>query len=234
MTRRYYAPDLSPVGGPLQLSDEEASHAARVMRARVGDSIELFDGRGNQADATIQSIDKRNCVVTASAPRAIDREPARQLHFGIAFPKPERAKEMIERLTELGVHQITPIVCQRTQRGPTDSVLSKLRRIVVESSKQCERNLLMTIDDPLPFSTYVGDPREGASWIAHPTGHSIQSMLVSLGNEARVNVLIGPEGGFSDDEVQLAMDSGYEPAGLGKRIYRIETAATVVAALLSD
>ncbi|MCA9138265.1 MAG: 16S rRNA (uracil(1498)-N(3))-methyltransferase [Planctomycetales bacterium] len=234
MTRRYYAPELSPAGGLIQLSDEEAGHAARVMRAQIGDSIQLFDGCGNQADATVHSIDKRHCAVFASPPQAIDREPACRSHFGIAFPKPERAKEMIERLTELGVHRITPITCDRTQRPPTDALLTKMRRIVIESCKQCERNHLMAIDRPVNFDEFVCRPLEGARWIAHPDGQLLDSVTANRAPDQQATVLIGPEGGFTDDEVNLAKDMGFAPVGLGKRIYRIETAACAIAAFLSE
>ncbi|QDV43064.1 Ribosomal RNA small subunit methyltransferase E [Stieleria neptunia] len=243
MTRRYYAPDLAPGGGLVPLSDAEASHAARVMRAKVGDVITLFDGCGHESESSIVSIDKRNCVVQAAAAVAIDREPKCRTHLGIALPKPERCKEMIERLTELGVHRVTPLVCQRTQRPPTDSLLTKLRRIVIESSKQCERNVLMTIDAPTSMEAFLAEPRDGVRWIAHPDGKPIQSLAAqslaaqSLAAEidaaTSATVLIGPEGGFSDEEVQTAVDSGYRQIGLAARIYRVETAACVVAAHLA-
>ncbi|PAY21203.1 16S rRNA methyltransferase [Rhodopirellula sp. SM50] len=233
MTRRYYAPDLAPGGGLVPLSDDEAGHAARVMRAKVGDVITLFDGCGHESEASIVSIDKRKCVVEAAAAVAIDREPKCRTQLGIALPKPERCKEMIERLTELGVHRVTPLVCQRTQRPPTDSLLTKLRRIVIESSKQCERNVLMTIDAPIPMEAFLAESRDGTGWIAHPDGRPIHTATSGIDTAAGIRALIGPEGGFTDEEVQAAVDSGYEPIGLGARIYRVETAACVVAAHLA-
>jgi 16S rRNA (uracil1498-N3)-methyltransferase len=229
MTRRYYAPDLPASGGRVELSDEEARHAARVMRAQVGDSMVLFDGCGREAPAVVRAIDKRHCVADAAAPTLVDREPERHVHLAIGFPKPERAKEMVERLTELGVKQVTPLVCDRTQRPPTQSLLEKLRRIVIESSKQSERNLLMQINAPVKFSVFASRPGEGIRWIAHPSG-------TTVGRTDRFDTpavaLIGPEGGFTDDEVELAVNSGFQAIGLGHRVYRIETAAGVVATVL--
>ncbi|MDV6032891.1 MAG: 16S rRNA (uracil(1498)-N(3))-methyltransferase [Phycisphaera sp. RhM] len=233
MTRRYYAPDLPPSGGLVPLSDEEASHAARVMRAKVGDVITLFDGCGHESESTIVSIDKRKCAVEAAAAVAIDREPKCRTHLGIALPKPERCKEMIERLTELGVHRVTPLVCQRTQRPPTDSLLTKLRRIVIESSKQCERNVLMQIDAPTSMEAFLAEPHTGVRWIAHPDGRPIQSLAAEIDAATSATVLVGPEGGFSDEEVRSAIESGYDQVGLGARIYRVETAASVMATHLA-
>ncbi|WP_182871151.1 RsmE family RNA methyltransferase [Rhodopirellula sp. JC639] len=248
MTRRYYAPDLPTAGGTLALSDEEASHAARVMRAKAGDTITLFDGRGHESRATITAIDKRNCVVEAGSAVAVNREPSCRMRFGIALPKPDRAKELIERLTELGVHRVTPLVCNRTQRPPTESLLSKLQRIVIESSKQCERNVLMSIDASMPIDAFLAEshatkphatkphatrPHAGACWIAHPDGRPIRTAAAECQDATTATVLIGPEGGFSDEEVHWAIESGFEQVGLGARIYRVETAACVLAAHLA-
>ncbi|MCO8121973.1 16S rRNA (uracil(1498)-N(3))-methyltransferase [Stieleria sp. TO1_6] len=233
MTRRYYVPELPAAGGPVDLSDEEARHAARVMRAESGDEITLFDGRGNESLAVIQAIDKRHCCVSAAAPQLVDREPSREIHLGIALPKPERAKELIERLSELGVKRVTPLVCQRTQRRPTNSLLEKLRRIVIESCKQSERNVLMEISTPVPLEKLCERPFSGVRWLAHPGGGSPVEAASTLGETETVTALIGPEGGFAEEETDLAIGSGYQAIGLGKRIYRIETAATAIATILS-
>ncbi|MEO9592552.1 RsmE family RNA methyltransferase, partial [Rhodopirellula bahusiensis] len=108
MTRRYYVPDLQSQSPVVQLPSEEASHAARVMRVQTGDWIELFDGLGHQAAAEVMSVGKRECVVRCDTIEAVDRESSVALDLAIGFPKPDRAKEMIERLTELGVARVFP------------------------------------------------------------------------------------------------------------------------------
>lgn len=214
------------------LASEEAQHAAKVMRARPGEAVTLFDGHGYESEAVIETIDKRNCVVQAQPAVHVDRESPRQLHLGVALPKPDRAKEMIERLTELGVQRVTPLHCQRTQRAPSDALLGKLRRLVIESSKQCGRNQLMEIAEPLTVAQMVERDDGGRRLLAHPGGGVLSELLGS--SDAQVCVLIGPEGGFTDGEVGDAVGGGFELVGLGRRIYRIETAATVIAARLSD
>jgi 16S rRNA (uracil1498-N3)-methyltransferase len=234
MTLRYYAPEMPAGGGTVQLSDEEARHAARVMRASPGDQVVLFDGRGCESEAIIASIDKRNCVVLTKPATLIDREPDCEIHLGIAFPKPDRAKELIERLGELGVKRITPLLCDRTQRPPTPSLLIKLRRIVIESCKQSKRNVLMEIDPPVKFPAFVSQRSGGLCLIAHPDGKPIGQAVRDESQSEQASVLIGPEGGFTDVEVERAVASGFQKVGLGQRIYRIETAAAVIAALLSS
>ncbi|NND98276.1 MAG: 16S rRNA (uracil(1498)-N(3))-methyltransferase [Pirellulaceae bacterium] len=233
MTRRYYVPELPPEGGLVSLSDTEAQHALRVMRAQANDALELFDGRGHQADATVTQVNRRECHCLAKPAEVVDREPATKLHLGIALPKPDRARELIERLTELGVQQVTPIVAQRTQRPPTDSLLKKLRRGVIESCKQCERNLLMTVSDPVQLEQFLDDndlPAE--KWIAHPTGDRLASQQDNA--SASVIAIVGPEGGWTEDEVSAATNADYQTIALGPRIFRIETAAAYLAARLID
>ncbi|EGF25657.1 RsmE family RNA methyltransferase [Rhodopirellula baltica] len=155
MTRRYYVPDLQTQAPVVQLPDEEASHASRVMRVQTGDRIELFDGCGHQADAEVVSVSKRECVVRCDPIEDVDREPSIAVDLAIGLPKPDRAKEMIERLTELGVARVFPIVFERTQRPPKENFLDKLRRIVIESCKQSGRNVLMTIESPIDFVSFT-------------------------------------------------------------------------------
>ena len=234
MTRRYFVPDLDHISASFALSSDEAQHATRVMRARVGDQITLFDGKGNEAVARIEVIDRRQCVVRAEPPQRIEREPTRSIELAIALPKPDRCKEMVERLTELGVARIIPIICERTQRPPSDSLLKKLRRVVVESCKQSKRNRLLEIDSAIPLKDYPGCDLADNRMIAHPNGSPIQEHVVSTEPNERVCCLIGPEGGFTDDEVQTAIRSGFAPVDLGKRILRIETAACLIACRFTD
>lgn len=262
MTRRYYVPDLQTQAPVVQLPDEEASHASRVMRVQTGDRIELFDGCGHQADAEVVSVSKRECVVRCDPIEDVDREPSIAVDLAIGLPKPDRAKEMIERLTELGVARVFPIVFERTQRPPKENFLDKLRRIVIESCKQSGRNVLMTIESPIDFVSFTEtlaassatsdeeDPQSRQwSWqrvlVAMPDSPPLSATDVELTGVGQTNTgqsglndrprtlaLIGPEGGLSEAEHQRCVDVGAESIGLGRRILRIETAAAIVAARL--
>ncbi|MEL6108069.1 MAG: RsmE family RNA methyltransferase [Planctomycetota bacterium] len=229
MTRRYYAPQLPGDGGLVSLSSEEAAHAARVMRAQVGEVITLFDGNGNESSAEIVSISKRDCVCRANPTEPVDREPRLKLHLAIALPKPDRAKEMIERLTELGVDRLTPLRCARSQRAPSPGLLEKLPRIVIEACKQSGRNRLLRIDDVSSFADFIQLPLDSPRWIAHPGG---QPLPVNPSPTDRAIAIVGPEGGLTDEEVTTAQTHGYQGADLGPRILRIETAAAFIAARL--
>jgi len=235
MTRRYFASQLPPTGGVVTLSERESRHAIQVMRVQVGEPMTLFDGKGSEASATVCLINRNECQCETAAPRVVDREASLRLDLGIALPKPDRRQDLIERLTELGVNSITPLLAARSQRPPSEKRIEKLKRYVLEACKQCGRNRLMHIapgESANRFLTQhssVGQSTTPLRLIAQP-GH--QSLSVdSFQKYDHVIAAIGPEGGWTEDEVQLAVEQGFTPIDLGPRIYRIETAATLIAAV---
>jgi len=246
MTRRYFIPDLTKMSGVIELPADEAAHAVRVMRVSVGESIELFDGRGHQASAEITHVAKRQCLCRIESVAAIDREPSAMLRIAIAIPKPDRAKEMIERLTEIGVDQIQPIVFERTQRAPGANLIEKLERVVIEACKQSGRNHRMAILPTLPFGRWITEYQQSEvvdriAYVAMPSGNptSIESIRSDSGRSDSGHsdsterpecwIVVGPEGGLTESELQDCLDASIVPVDLGKRILRIETAACVIA-----
>ena len=233
MTKRYFVPDLPNAGGPVSLPSFEAQHAIRVMRIKVDDTVELFNGSGLQTEAKVVQLGRNECVCLAEAGQIIDREPSANLHLGIALPKPDRAKELIERLTELGVQRVTPIIAERTQRGPTESILEKLSKVVIEACKQSGRNHLLQISPPATAEQYFRELSAEKKIIAHPCEQGITPKeLIRSGKHESYAIAIGPEGGWTDFEYQQAVERDFESINLGKRIYRIETAAVALASVL--
>ncbi len=247
MTRRYFFPDFpvdsSSTGVLATLDASESQHAIKVMRIEVGEEVELFDGKGRQATATVTAVSRKECHCRIDSIEAVDREPACEVTLAIAFPKPDRCREMIERLTELGVRNVVPIVAARSQRAPSPSVIAKQRRAVIEACKQSGRNVLMQIADPCSLADFIASDHHSPShhpsngqapirWIADPDGVSIHQS--SRGGIGQAVVLVGPEGGWNAQEILQSIDAGYEKVGFGKRIFRIETAAAYIASRLID
>lgn len=232
MTRRYYAHELPSEGGIVSLSSEESRHAIKVMRIEIGEKVALFDGCGSESMAEVVELTRDQCRLRTEPAQPVNREPHCEIHLAIALPKPDRSRELIERLTELGVKTVTPLIAQRTQRPPSASVLQKLRRGVIEACKQCGRNQLLEVRDPLPALDFFATSIRGVGWIAHPTEGA--NPMAEARSFDRVTAAVGPEGGWTEDEIAAAIAHGYRPIHLGKRIYRIETAATVIAAMLTD
>ena len=273
MTVRYFVPDMPNAGGEWELPEGEAHHAATVMRTRVGDRVVLFDGRGHQAQAVVTAVSKRVVRCESEGADYVPRDNAIGMWMGVALPKGERAKELVERLTELGVDRLTPLGCERSPWDVSEGTFAKLTRVVIEACKQSGRNRLMRIDPPARCSDWLkggavsgvggesavveaavgegermGSLGVGPAWLAHPGGQGIGDLVLSaragsvselslassrIGERRWVRIAIGPEGGFTDAEVAVGESAGWIKVGLGERIYRIETAAVLLASLVS-
>lgn len=227
MGQRYYVPDPIPASGAFELPESEAHHALSVMRLKVGDELTIFDGRGNQAAVKVIGVGRRSIECQLCAPwETIDRERSRPLHVAIPLPKGERERWLIEKGVELGATSLTPLSTRRSIVKPDARVQLRLQRQVIEASKQCGRNVLMEIRPWVPFQVFVETTETTEGWLAHPGGVPLSE---SLAREPQY-LLIGPEGGFAEEEVTLAVQHGWRVIDLGPRILRMETA---VAKLLS-
>jgi 16S rRNA (uracil1498-N3)-methyltransferase len=241
---RFLVPTL-PNHGSVELPDNEAHHASRVLRCSKGEAIELFDGQGNQATATIQSIDKRTVAAKIESYAFAPRDHSGRLHFAIAMPKGDRQRNTIEKLVELGVDSLSPLDTKRSVAVVNESNSERLDRYVVEACKQCGRNRLMSIRSTLGIdgiSAYadllaaqIAQSRP-AIWILHPAISGVKALSIHEANalpreDQPLLFLVGPEGGFADEEVLEAVEQGANVLTLGERIQRVETAAATAAVL---
>ncbi|MGY8770587.1 MAG: RsmE family RNA methyltransferase [Pirellulales bacterium] len=229
MSRRFFS--TSPTEDQTVLiTDQEAHHLLHVMRAKVGDCITTFDGTGREYEVEITLMDRRSATATVLNTLDVSRELSVQLTLGIALPKGDRQRWLIEKCVELGVTQIVPLKTKYGVAQPVSKALDRLRRTVIEASKQCERNLLMEIAEPESFEQFINAtlPDE-LRWFADPLAEST-NWKSALGEASSIRVAIGPEGGFSEAELEQATASDWQPISLGRRILRIETAALSIAA----
>jgi 16S rRNA (uracil1498-N3)-methyltransferase len=228
MSDRFYVEQ--PIRGlAAELGGDEARHLMAVMRASAGDVVMLFDGSGAEFVARIAKIAKHSVQLDILERREISRELPFSLSLAVALPKGERQKWLIEKTTELGVTRLIPLLTERGVAQPVESAVERLRRGVIEASKQCGRNRLMEIAQPRQAADLFADRSVGeARLIAHPGGQSLNS--TQFRPDGGVTMAIGPEGGFTDAEVAAATASGWQSVSLGSRILRVETAATAIAA----
>lgn len=224
-TRFYINCPLQP--GPITLDGPEAHHLATVCRLRPGNAICLFNGDGSEYQASVVEVARRVVNLEITRVATPDRELPIRLEVAAPLPKGDRGQFLIEKLTELGVASFVPLDCERSVIHPREAKLEKLHRYVIEASKQCGRNVLMEVAAPIQWPTYCL-PRadDEARWLAHASGTSTS---MPIGRLARCRIAVGPEGGFTELEVEFAQRHGWEIVCLGSRTLRIETAATAMA-----
>jgi 16S rRNA (uracil1498-N3)-methyltransferase len=204
------------------------------MRAKRGDEVVLFDGGGAEFPARVEGIERQQVRLAILARVEIDRELATPLTLGVALPKGDRQKWLVEKATELGVARLVPLVTARGVAQPAAAAIDRLRRGVIEASKQCGRNRLMEIDQPHDWAVYVAAAPTGVlRLMGHPGGSPASAALGGAAPADPVWLAVGPEGGFTDDEVALARSAGWQAIGLGERILRVETAAVWLAAVVA-
>jgi 16S rRNA (uracil1498-N3)-methyltransferase len=228
MSDRYYLA-TPPADGTATLDAAEAHHLLHVMRAKVGTAVTLFDGHGGEYDATIAKCGRSEVLLSVAERRKVNRELPVRITVGVALPKGDRQKWLVEKLTELGAAKLVPLSTERSVADLKGKSLEKLERSVIEASKQCGRNTLMEITEPVALGEFLNTSSD-LRFLAHPTGESLANLKLGTANE--VAILIGPEGGFSEAEVDGARAAGWQCVGLGASILRIETAALAMVAMV--
>jgi len=232
MPRRFYSEQ--PISDDIiSIDGDEAKHILAVNRLGIGDDVVLFDGSGHEFVGKICETGKRSLKVEIIEKQSISRETKCELTLAVALPKGDRQKQLVEKLVEAGVHKLLPLNCSRSVAKATEKSLEKLNRRVIEASKQCGRNVLMQIASPADFKDLVeADMGTCKKFVAHPTDHQPNELAeVGQTEAAKYLVAIGPEGGFSQEEIDVAISNDWQTVRLGPTIMRVETAAVVAAAL---
>lgn len=240
--QRFYVAQL-PISGRVDLDEGEARHANSVLRLKENEEVLAFDGIGGEAHCHIVASTKK--IVTLQISERLDRdcELSRELHVGVALPKGDRQKTLIDSLVQIGVTSLCPLIAQRGVAQPNASALARLNRSVIESSKQCGRNRLMQIREPQPISKFterelsaVHQEANALRLFAHPYGDVTPLRKVACAGRAgsKTFLLIGPEGGFTDDEADQLRQSGWLAISLGPRILRVEVASAYAAGWLAE
>ncbi|MBM4001084.1 MAG: 16S rRNA (uracil(1498)-N(3))-methyltransferase [Planctomycetes bacterium] len=240
MDRRFFLNrPPAPNDAFVSISGPEAKHVAQVLRARVGDEAVLFDGTGVEYRARITELGKAEVRFEILRRAAIDRELPFLLHAGVALPKGDRQKDVVEKAVETGVTRLTPVSARYSVAEVDARVVDRLRRYAIEASKQSGRNRLLDVGPPRSFGAFVAQaPSDAVRWFAHPGGPPIDAEeAVRIRGATEVWFAIGPEGGWSESEYSSAIGAGWRPIGLGPRVLRVETAVcacAVLAAVLRD
>jgi 16S rRNA (uracil1498-N3)-methyltransferase len=225
----FFVEAIPPVGAQWPLPREEAKHATGAKRLAAGDAVILFDGHGAIAEATLGSERLRDgsVPVLVHALRAVTRsEPI--VHLATALPKGDRLGTLIDMVTQLGVASVTPLRCERSVVGDSEARGDRMRRIMVESCKQARVAWLPTLHSERTPAELIAAPSAARIVVLHPGGEPLAQAITGV---REMLLLVGPEGGLSDREIEAFNRAGIRRASLGASILRIETAAVAAVAM---
>ncbi len=217
----FYTPQI--INGILTLSEEESKHCVKVLRLACGDQISLIDGNGGYYLAEIADPNPKRC--SFSIVQKTDNFGQRDYKVNIAIAPTkniDRTEWFVEKAVEIGVDEITMLICQRSERRNVN--MERIEKIVQAAMKQSIKAYRPELNPPTAFADYVSAQRNGRKLIAHCLETERVSLKSMIGTESEYTILIGPEGDFSPEEISLAVNNGYQCVHLGPSRLRTETA----------
>ena len=234
MTPRFFAPEMDPAHATVALSDDESHHARHVLRLRTGDSVTVFDGRGREWSASVQTITARKVVLAIGGARHPRTEPRVLVTLAAAILKGDHMDAVVRDATMLGVAEIVPLMTERVvvPKARMKASLTRWHRVAVASAKQCGRAVVPEIGPAIALAEALQlasascavmcvEPTLGTSGTALPSVPPTTAWLFT-----------GPEGGWSSDELVRAQHAGARPLTLGARTLRADAAAIVALSVL--
>jgi 16S rRNA (uracil1498-N3)-methyltransferase len=231
-------------GGVLEMPDVAAAHLTKVLRARSGDELILFTGDGREFAGVIESIRGSRVTVAVGGAHEVDRESPLAVTLVQCVPRGDRMDFIVQKATELGVARVVPVLSQRSvvrlDPAQAESKAAHWRAVAVNACEQCGRNRLPVIEAPCQLIRYLGDSygRSDVPGDANGPRLLLEPDLGSSGDalaiRAAVEIAIGPEGGFTAEEIETFRVCGFRTVRLGPRVLRTETAALAAIAWLQS
>ncbi len=222
------------IDNQVNISGSDYKHIAKVLRLKQGNEITLFDETGTEYLGEITRINSRKIMISISGTKSVETESKLSITLLQGIPKGDKMDIIIEKATELGVKEIVPVVTERSQIRHTQKI-QRWQRIASESLKQCRRFIAPKIHGVVNFEQALKNNINGQlRIILHKKNQDkLKNKIKNTSQHTdNITVLVGPEGGFSNEEVATAEESGFIQIGLGPRILRTETAAIAIISIL--
>jgi 16S rRNA (uracil1498-N3)-methyltransferase len=220
----FYTPDIGTASSTWALSEEESKHCVRVLRLQAGDIIQLIDGKGNFYAAELTDAHPKKTQLKILS---VEQDPNKRnhyLHIAIAPTKNiERLEWFLEKATEIGIDEISPIICHRSERK--DVKTDRLNKIISSAIKQSIKAWHPVLNEPVALNKLLSGQFEGQKFIAHCEPGDKLNLKDELNPLGRYLILIGPEGDFTPKEIEDAIKNDFKAITLGKSRLRTETAA---------
>lgn len=232
---RFYSPSTLAAGMPIELSPTAAHHAANVLRLRPGAALILFDGRGGEYSAVLESVEKKHVLARVQTHSPVERESPLTVNLVQSVSARDRMDTTLQKAVELGIAHIAPVISQRSvvrlSGERADHRLEHWQQVVIAACEQCGRNRVPQVAPIVPLATFLTPSLPGVSrWMLVPQA---EQALRSLAKPtAMVELLVGPEGGLTTEEERAAAAVGFIPIRIGPRTLRTETAAPALLAAM--
>lgn len=221
----FYNPDIDESTESFSFDKEESRHIIKVLRKKDSDILHVTNGSGLLFETEITLASDNKCIVQVLSITKTD-EPKFRLHLAVAPTKMnDRFEWFLEKATEIGIQEITPIICDRSERKVVN--LERFEKIILSAMKQSNETFLPKLNEAISFKEFIKQKNEGLQLIAHCEETDKKSLKEILKPNESVTMLIGPEGDFSEKEIALALENNYQPVTLGNTRLRTETAAIV-------
>lgn len=217
----------------IELEEAPSHHLSKVLRMQAGRELVLFNGQGGEYTAVIEAVAKKSVSVLPTDFREDNRQSPLQLELAIGISRGERMDWVLQKATELGVSKITPLLTERTEiklgGERTDKKLLHWQQTIISACEQCQRNLLPELNEPVLFEQWLTSVSSELRFVLH---HRDSQTLPAQATPQSVTLLIGPEGGLSEREIQLAAKNNFSALTLGPRVLRTETAPVAAISLV--
>ncbi len=234
---RFYCDAALAAGARIALPEALAHHALRVLRLRNGEAMTLFNGQGGEYPAVLE-IDGKAGFAQLGEFNSREAELGGRVTLAQGLPSGDKMDWVVEKAVELGAARVSPIAAQRSVLQLSGARLEKRvahwQRIAQSAAEQCGRNRLMAVDAPLSLEDWLAQPADGLRVLCHPEADSDLAGLVrSLPDGQGITLLVGPEGGWSDKELEAARKAGVQAVRFGPRVLRTETAGLALLSAVS-
>jgi 16S rRNA (uracil1498-N3)-methyltransferase len=221
----FYNPDIDETTETFSFDKEESRHIIKVLRKKDSDILHVTNGLGLVFETEITLASDNKCIVEVLSIKKTP-EPKFRLHLAVAPTKMnDRFEWFLEKATEIGIQEITPIFCDRSERKVVNK--ERFEKIILSAMKQSNETYLPKLNEAISFKEFIKQKNEGLQLIAHCEETDKKSLKEVLKPNENITVLIGPEGDFSEKEIALAIENNFQPVMLGNTRLRTETAAVV-------
>ena len=227
----FYHPELNSDTSECFFGEEESRHIIKVLRKKIGDELQVTNGKGRIFTGTIREATINSCELSITSQEKTVR-PMHRLHLAVAPTKStDRFEWFLEKATEIGIDEITPIICEHSERKFIKK--ARLEKVILSAMKQSQRSFLPKLHEAKTIKEFLEQDLPKRRFIAHCQEGEKVDFKRRLEPDKKILMLVGPEGDFSDAEIEMARDQGFLPASLGEYRLRTETAAILACATVA-